>query len=375
MIPIRKAEVEDLLKNEHSPCLTLVLSPGVKEQGLPVTMAAYRALIREAEKLCGKYHLGQIDTEALFEPLHRLENDTLFWQQHQYSLLFYRCAGTFFVEHRATTWESKAIVDDVFHIRYLVADLDENLPYHVLVVAKNKAELYDGSKDAIEPNPQAKLTQSIKDVTEPAENMRLQVHSATSGTHRGSGSNAFYSGAGEDNDEVRQDQLRYLKHLDTEIMAALGASRTPLLLVGVEETMARFRKISDYPNILEESLRYNDEYADTAKLKKDSLAIVMKHRKDAKENVLRKIKEEADRPEGKVVTGFNELLRLCEEGRIDTLFIAVDQESLRGYFDPVKLEVIEDAGGEDLGEKLVRSAIDQGANCFSGQETLAYLRY
>ena len=375
MIPIRKAEVEELLKEEHRPCLTLVLSPGVKEQGLPVTMAAYRALLRDAEKNCGKYHLGQIETEALFEPLRRLENDTLFWQQHQQSLLFYRCEGIFYVEQRDTRWESRAIVDERFHIRYLVADLDENLPYHVLVVAKNTAELYDGSKDNIEPNPQAKLTQSIKDVTEPAENMRLQVHSATSGTHRGSGSNAFYSGAGEDNDEARQDQLRYLKHLDTEIMAALGASRDPLLLVGVEETMNRYRKLSAYPNILEDILRYNDEYGDPAKLKKDSLTIILKHRKDAKENIVRKIAEESDRPEGKVVTGFNELLRLSQEGRIDTLFIAVDQPSLRGYFDPVKFEVIEDANGEDLSERLIRSAIDQGASCFSGPETLAYLRY
>jgi hypothetical protein len=375
MIPIRKAEVEDLLKNEHSPCLTLVLSPGVKEQGLPVTMAAYRALIREAEKNLGKYHLGQIETEALLKPLRNLENDTLFWQQHQHSLLFYRSAGTFFVEHRNARWESKAIVDDRFHIRYLVADLDEHFEYHVLVVAKNKAELYNGSKDAIELNPKAKLTQSIKDITEPAENMRLQVHSATSGSHRGSGSNAFYSGAGEDNDEVRQDQLRYLKHLDTEVMSALGASRNPLLLVGVEETMARFRKISAYPNILEDILRYNDEYADAAKLKKDGLAIILQHRTDAKENVLRKIKEETDRPEGKVVTGFNDLLRLSQEGRVDTLFIAVDQQSLRGYFDPVKLEVIEDENGEDLSERLIRTVIEQGANCYNGQETLAYLRY
>jgi hypothetical protein len=375
MIPIRKAEVEDLLKKEHSPCLTLVLSPGVKEQGLPVTMAAYRALIREAEKNCGKYHLGQIEMQALFEPLRRLENDTLFWQLHQHALLFYRCAGTFFMEHRKAHWESKAIVDDLFHIRYLVADLDENLAYHVLVVAKNKAELYDGTSEGIELNPKAKLTQSVKDVTEPAENMRLQVHSATSSAHRGSGSNAFYSGAGEDNDEVRQDQLRYLKHLDTEVMTALGASHNPLILVGVEETMARFRKISAYSNIYEDILRYNDEYADPLKLSKDTQVILQKHRDAAKENMADKIKAEADRPEGKVVTGFNDLIRLSQEGRIDTLFIAVDQPSLRGYFDPVKLEVIEDASGEDLYERLVRTALQQGANCFNGPETLAYLRY
>lgn len=375
MIPIRKAEVIDLLKKENSPCLTLVLSPGVKEQGLPVTMAAYRALVREAEKLCGKYHLGQIITEDLFEPLHLLENDSLFWQQHQHSLIFYRSAGFFFIEQRIAVWESKAIVDDIFHIRYLVADLDENVPYHVLVVAKNKAELYDGTKDTLEVNSKAVLTQSIRDVTEPSDSIRLQTHTATSGLHRGSGSNAFYSGAGEDNDEDRQDQVRYLKHLDGEIIEALNGSRYPLLLVGVEETMVRFRKYSDYPNILDETLRYIDEFADPAKLRKESMAIVLKHRGDHKETALQKIKDESDRLEGKVATGYNELLRLSEEGRIDTLFIAVDQESLRGYFDSAKLEVIEDVNGEDLSERLVRSALNQGANCYSGQETLAYLRY
>ncbi len=375
MIPIRKAEVIDLLKNEQSPCITLVLSPGVKEQGLPVTMAAYRALVRETEKLCVNYHLGQIEAEALFEPLRRLENDTLFWQQHQHSLLFYRSAGFFLMEQREASWISKAIVDDVFHIRHLVADIDEQIGYNVLVVAKNKAELYDGTKDTLTLHPKTALTQSKKEITEPSDNMRLQVHSATSGSRRGSGSTAFYSGAGEDNDEDRQDLLRYLKHLDAEILEALGNSRNPLVLVGVEDTMTRFRKISDHPDILDETLRYNDEYIDPTKLRKDSLAIVMKQRGYAKVNALRKIKEEIDHPDGKVVVGFNDLLRLSEEGRIDTLFIAVDQESLRGYFDPVKLEVIEDPNGEDLSERLIRSALNQSANCYSGQETLAYLRY
>ena len=338
-------------------------------------MAAYRALVREIEKQCVDYHLGQIEMETLFEPLRRLENDTLFWQQHQHSLLFYRCAGFFLMEHRVASWVSKAIVDEVFHIRYLVADIDEQIRYNVLVVAKNRAELYDGTKDTLTLHPKTTLTQSKKEITEPSDNMRLQVHSATSGSRRGSGSNAFYSGAGEDNDEDRQDLLRYLKHLDGEILEALGNTRNPLLLVGVEDTMTRFRMISDHPDILEETLRYNDEYIDPAKLCKDSLAIVMKQRGSKKETVLRKINEEIDHPEGKVVVGLNELLRLCEEGRIDTLFIALDQESLRGYFDPVKLEVIEDPNGEDLTERLIRSALNQGANCFSGQETLAYLRY
>lgn len=374
MIPIRKAEVDELLKSEHRPCLSLVLSPGVKEQGLLVTMAAYRALIRDAQKQCERYHLGQIEMESLFEPLQQLENDTLFWKEHQHSLIFFRSTDFFFTEHRVAAWESKAIVDDVFHIRHWIADLTETLNYHVLVVAKNKAELYDGLKDGLFHNP-AVLTQAIRDVTEPSDSIRLQAHTASSAISRGSGSTAFYSGAGEDNDEDRQDLLRYLKHLDAEIVEILGLSATPLILVGVEDTMTRLRKLSLYPTILSETLRYNDEYSDLTKLHKDSLAIVMKHRGDAKETALRKIKEDIDRPVGKVATGFNDLLRLAEEGRIETLFIALDQQSLRGYFDPVKSEVIEDSNGEDLCERLVRSAINHGAVCFSGQETLAYLRY
>lgn len=374
MISIRKAEVEELLKNEHRPCLSLVLSPGVKEQGLPVTMAAYRALVRDAQKQCERYHLGQIEMESLFEPLRLLENDTLFWKEHQHSLLLFRSTDFFFIEQRVAVWQSRAIVDDVFHIRHWIADLSETLSYHVLVVAKNRAELYDGLKDGLFHNP-AVLTQSKRDVTEPSDSMRLQAHSAASASSRGSGSTAFYTGAGEDNDEDRQDLLRYLKHLDTEIIDILGMSASPLILVGVEDTMTRLRKLSLYPSILDETLRYNDEYSDLVKLHKDSLAIVLKHRDDAKETVLRKIKEDIDRPVGKVATGFNDLLRLAQEGRIDTLFIALDQESLRGYFDPIKSEVIEDDSGEDLLERLVRSAILSGANCFSGQETLAYLRY
>jgi hypothetical protein len=287
MIPIRKAEVEDLLKNEHRPCLTLVLSPGVKEQGLPVTAAAYRALLRDAQKQCEKYHLGQIEMEELFAPLKLLENDTFFWKVHQHTLIIYRSNDTLHIEHRLADWTSRAIVDDIFHLRYLLVDAQDTLNFNLLLVAKNKAELYKGTKESLALNAKVSLTQSKKDVTEASDNMRQQFHTATSSTHRGSGSNALYGGAGEDDDEDRQDLLRYLKHLDNEVAAALGGQSDPLVLVGVEDTMTRYRKLSQYPHILEETLRYSD---DRIKLHMESLALLTKHRKDAKNEILAKVR-------------------------------------------------------------------------------------
>jgi hypothetical protein len=372
MIPIRKAEVEDLLKNEHRPCLTLVLSPGVKEQGLPVTVAAYRALLRDAQKQCEKYHLGQIEMEELFAPLKLLESDTFFWKEHQHALIIYRSIDTLRIEHRVADWECRAIVDDIFHIRYLLVDAEDTLNFNLLLVAKNKAELYQGTKETLALNKKAILTQSKKDVTEASDNMRQQFHTATSSTHRGSGSTALYGGAGEDDDEDRQDLLRYLKHLDTEVNSALSGHVDPMILVGVEDTMTRYRKLSQYPHILEETLRYSD---DKAKLHLDSLELLAKHRKDTKNDIVQKALDEVERPDGKISVGYNELFRTCEEGRIDTLFIALDEPSLRGYFDPTKLEIVEDDNGEELIERLVRSALRQGAHFVSGQETMAYLRY
>ncbi len=374
MIPIRKAEVEDLLKHEHRPCITLVVSPGVKAVGLATGVAAYRALVRDALKQCERYRLGQIEEEALFEPLNALEKDTLFWQEHQHSVLIYRSEDLFRVEHRIAQWESRAIVDDVFHLRHLVADRNLDVDYHVLVVAKNKAELYHGSLDVLVLDD-AKLVQSKKEITEASDNMRQQFHSAASPAHRGSGSNAFYTGAGEDNDEARQDQIRYLKALDGEVVAALAGSRDPLVLVGVEETMARYRKYSDYPNVSQETLRYQEEYKDIAKLHRDTLEVIKKEVGDPKAELVAKIDEEIYHPDGKVVAGLESLLARAEEGRIQSVMIAVDQESIRGYFDPVLLKVVEDDQGEDLVERLVRKALDQGASVYSAQETLAYLRY
>ncbi|MBN2849824.1 MAG: hypothetical protein JXK92_04130, partial [Erysipelotrichaceae bacterium] len=183
------------------------------------------------------------------------------------------------------------------------------------------------------------------------------------------------TGAGEDNDEARQDQIRYLKALDGEVVAALAGSREPLVLVGVEETMVRYRKYSDYPNLSQETLRYQEEYKDIAKLHRDTLEVIKKEVGDPKAEIVAKIGEEIDHPNGKVVAGLESLLARAEEGRIQSVMIAVDQESIRGYFDPVLLKVVEDGQGEDLVERLVRKALDQGASIYSAQETLAYLRY
>lgn len=375
MTPIRKAEVEDLLIHDKKPCITFILSPGVKELGLSVQIAQYRAFVREAEKKCEKYHLGQIETEELFAPLKALENDTFFWQENQYTILIFRNPDTFGIDTRKTRYESRVIVDDTFHIRHFVSDLDHEVRFHTLVIAQNTAVLYRGDTTNLQLIEHANLTQSKKEITEASDNLRRQFHTGSSPNRRGSGSIALFSGAGEDNDEARQDQLRFLKKLDDEVLEVLGNSSDPMLLVGVEETLNRYKKISDYPNILNVTLRHRPEHSDLAKLHQDVLKIVDEHHLDRKEAMWAKIVAEADQPDSKVVAGYDALLKMADEGRIDTLFIAVDQPTLRGYYDAIEQKTVEDETGEDLLERLVRNAMKQGAHLYSAQETIAYLRY
>ena len=205
--------------------------------------------------------------------------------------------------------------------------------------------------------------------------MRRQFHTGASPTRRGSGSIALFSGAGEDNDEARQDQLRFLKKLDEEVTEVLGNTSDPLVLVGVEDTLIRYKKLSSHPNIQDITLRYRPEHTDLVKLHQDVFKIVDEQIIDRKEAMWNKIVAEADQPESKVVAGYDTLLKMADEGRIDTLFIAVDQPTLRGYYDPTEQKMVEDETGEDLLERLVRNAMKQGAHLYSAQETIAYLRY
>ena len=375
MTPIRKAEVEDLLIHDKKPCITFILSPGVKELGLAVQIAQYRAFVREAEKKCEKYHLGQIETEELFAPLKALENDTFFWQENQYTILIFRNSDTFEIDTRKTRYESRVIVDDTFHIRHFVSDLDQKFRFHTLVIAQNTAVLYAGDTTELREIEHANLTQSKKEITEASDNMRRQFHTGASPTRRGSGSIALFSGAGEDNDEARQDQLRFLKKLDEEVTEVLGNTSDPLVLVGVEDTLIRYKKLSSHPNIQDITLRYRPEHTDLVKLHQDVFKIVDEQIIDRKEAMWNKIVAEADQPESKVVAGYDTLLKMADEGRIDTLFIAVDQPTLRGYYDPTEQKMVEDETGEDLLERLVRNAMKQGAHLYSAQETIAYLRY
>jgi len=375
MTPIRKAEVEDLLIHDKKPCITFILSPGVKELGLSVQIAQYRAFVREAEKKCEKYHLGQIETEELFAPLKALENDTFFWQENQHTILIFRNPDTFCIDTRKTRYESRVFVDDTFHIRHFVSDLDQRVRFHTLVIAQNTSILYEGDATLLHPFENVQLTQSKKEITEASDNMRRQFHTGASPTRRGSGSIALFSGAGEDNDEARQDQLRFLKKLDEEVTEALGNSTDPLVLVGVEDTLIRYRKLSSHPNIQDITLRYRPEHTDLGKLHQDAFKIVDEQLIDRKEAMWAKIIAEADQPDSKVVAGYDTLLKMADEGRIDTLFLAVDQPTLRGYYDATEQKMVEDETGEDLLERLVRNAMKQGAHLYSAQETIAYLRY
>ena len=135
----------------------------------------------------------------------------------------------------------------------------------------------------------------------------------------------------------------------------------PVLLAGVEELAAAFRRISGHEGIVEEPISGNVAHLSASELHGKAWPLVRERLEDRTAKLLERIA--ASGAEVPVSRELDDVVRAGSDGRVETLFVAVDRECW-GRYDEAQREVTRDeppgTGDYDL---LDRAAAD---TCLKG---------
>jgi len=276
--------------------------------------------------------------------------------------------------------DERVVVASTYHLKPLFESSVYELPYYVLAISRNDVSLFRGDGRGLE---QLQLDTGVprsmddalgRELTE----KQLQHHAGDAGSNE-----AIFHGHGSGKDDTDAEVERFLKLTD-EALCRKHLDGAPMILAGVDELTAEYRRISGYDSIFDETISGNVESLGESELHERAWPIFHGDFRRRSEQAMATLASGGgDRPGS---DDLEEIVVAAADGRVAQLFVASDRECW-GTFDSGKRRVVthseKQEGDTDLLDLAAKSALLTGADvialpasCFPEKSlAVAMLRY
>lgn len=337
-----------------------------------------RNLVTDGRRQLAELGVRPVDGEALLEPLVALVDDTTVWSQTTDAVAaFIDEEGSHIVRLGDVDLEL-GVVGDRFHIAPLLADPTPPGGFAVLALSQGAVRLLRGDRWTFEEVDDPRLPATMADVLRHDDREpQLQSHSAG---RAGSGAvSAAFHGQGSARDHRDHDLDRYLRVVARSVGEVLGPSSPPIVLAGVDDIAARFRRLCSLDGLIDDTLTGNPDHRTSSDLHRAAWGLVGPTFDGER---ARRLGEIAGRPTGVERTVRGALLAALD-GRVDVAFVPVDAQTW-GKLDGtnVRFHDVRLAGSEDLHDALAHEVLSHGGDVIGvtaadlgDDDVLASLRY
>jgi hypothetical protein len=326
------------------------------------------------------YRKDEIDT--LMKPVHALRDNTPLWQHMSDGFVIFRSENHFSYNQFPIPFKELALVQHRFHLKPLIPLLTGNGLYYVLGLSQNKISLFEGTKHSLKEIEADFLPENLAKALNIDEFFETkQFHTSTAGT--GTERAAVFHGHGGVEEDRKQLIRQYFREINKNLTPFLTDRQVPLVLAGVEYLHPIYHEINDHQGLLKNGVNGNPDQYSTEELHKKSWDIVSsvfngevhKARIAIEENLGTK----------RIAIDLDQVLKSAEQGRVETLFIARN-EQVWGRYDEKNMELrleTKDETPEDLLDLCAVKTLINGGAVFSldrndipkGYQTAALLRY
>jgi hypothetical protein len=210
-----------------------------------------------------------------------------------------------------------------FQLRPLLAAVSREQRFHLLAVSQGRVRLFASTMfRAAEVKLPVSVPASLRDWLNMRQPDHVLDNRSPGGPSTGSMKGVLF---GTSTDREKRDE--YLKHffqeIDRGVHAALRDDDAPLVLAGLQEELAAYRRVSTYPHLFKKEVLGSPDRLSMQELQERAADLVSQSPSDALRNVLAEL---GRRPSSQDV---REISRVASEGRIDDLLIADDAEDER----------------------------------------------
>jgi len=234
-----------IMEKGKSPVISIYIDTKIKKPDRLENHIYFKNLVREAQEAIKHQEIrGFRDLFSLFEIM---EEDALFWEGATEGMAILADEEECIVYKLPISVTNRAIVADSFYIKPILKSYQLNGRYHVLALKGDSYALYEADRHGMH-----KIALDKKDATiEGVLGEEKTVPHKSVGTPSGQ----VLHGHGSAKDEKKVDQLKFYRYADNFILDQhSNRYKVPLILVGLDENLGEFRKLSKNPYIVKKGI-------------------------------------------------------------------------------------------------------------------------
>ena len=253
--------LDDILGTDHgTPCLSLYQPTHRSFPDNRQDPIRFRNLVKTLDERLREADPAA-DASALLAPFHALAEDRDFWNHAQDALAVLGAPGSFRVMRLQRPVGELAVVADSFHVKPLLRIVQSADRYQVLGLSRDDVSLFAGNRDALD---EVELDAAVSDVVANALGAPRERPKSSVWTYR-AGASGLQSGAAvrhgigsEKGDLIARETEKLFREVDRAIVQVYSRrSGLPLVLAGLPEHQALFRRVSRNPFLLPDGIDVN----------------------------------------------------------------------------------------------------------------------
>lgn len=261
--------------------------------------------------------MRRADVEALLQPARDLQQDAMAWQHMSDGLAMFLSQDSAEAYRIPAPLPELATVGDHFITGPLMHLLSGDAHYFMLGLSQSEVRLLDGSRHSVVQVELDDFPTSLRDAIEPAE---PRSNTMTRPASTGRGGRAVFYGHGTGDDSARENDLnQFMRQIADGMAEILRDQDAPMVLVGLDASVAAYRDVNKYSHVLDEAIIRNPDQLSVQQLHDLAWPIVEAHLRADRQQVMDRFHDLNGT--GRGASDLSVITTAATEGRVDTLFM------------------------------------------------------
>ncbi|MDZ7716458.1 MAG: hypothetical protein U5J95_09625 [Balneolaceae bacterium] len=358
---ITRNTILELINRADNPSISIYLPTHKKGKEVQQDPIRLKNLLKKAEEQLQEYEVPPSEIEELLRDTRQLLDKPSFWRHNDKGLAIFITKNDFEYYRVPIEFSEQVLVEDHFLITPLLPMITLDGTYCILALSQKEVKLLRCTRESVTPIELEDMPTSLE------EFLKFDVNESHLQHHSGQGKGqAIFHGQGGSNETDTEEIVNFFKRIENEVTVKLRNLNDPLILAGVNEAIAIYKKVNHYGRLMENTIDSNPDPLSDDEINQEGWKII-------KSYFLKDMYSDIDRfgdltGSDKHSDNLTHIVEASYYGKVDSLFVPIGEQSW-GWFDQERDTVHhsskQQAGEHDLINMAAIKTMSQGGNVYA----------
>lgn len=320
-------------------------------------------LLTQAEQELSELGLRWNEIEEVLGAARALLDDDHIWVHASDGFAIFLSPGQAEGYRLPVGFEEKCVVGTRFHIKPLLPYFAKDGAFYIITLSENLVQMYLATRHQIHTLEVPEMPTSMAEALAAHDpESQLQFHTSA-GSGGAGGRAAMFFGTGDETgmDKQKKELREYFERVDRAVTRYANSAPLPLILGGVDYLLPIYRKTNEFPGLIDPQFEGNYDRSTPEEVLEKAWEQIAPVFAQSRKNAEAKFAELNGT--GLASAALDEVVARSFEGRVDTLFVALDRE-VAGEFD-TEQHAVQLGGSEDLTDLCAVQTLAQGGAVYA----------